>query len=81
MSGRAKPELVLYVKDGCSLCDQARALLADLAVPYRLAEDPRYAERVPVLEIDGAVVGELRITRRQVRRALRRARRTGRPSA
>lgn len=77
MSGHM-PEVVIYVKDDCSLCDDARALLDDLAVPYRLAEDPRYAQRVPVLEIDGSVVAELRVTRRRVRRALRRARRAGR---
>ena len=62
--------VVLYGRPGCHLCDDARAGLLRLAArrPFRLREvdieaDPallrRYLERIPVVEVDGAVVSEL----------------------
>ena len=63
--------VTLYVRPGCHLCDQARdeilALRAELA-PFELREvdiesdevlHARYLERIPVVEVDGAVVSEL----------------------
>jgi hypothetical protein len=63
--------VTLYVRPGCHLCDEARegilALRAELA-PFELREvdiesdealHARYLERIPVVEVDGAVVSEL----------------------
>jgi hypothetical protein len=63
------PSLVLYVRDGCHLCDQ---FLVELSLELggagdgvRIVDvdtDPalaiRYGLRVPVLEYDGHVAGE-----------------------
>jgi glutaredoxin len=64
--------VVLYSKPDCSLCDNARGLLDSLGVPYEIAEDPRFALRVPVIEVDGRIVTEGRVSERAVRRALKR---------
>lgn len=64
--------LVLYSKPHCELCDEARAMLDALGHTYEVAEDPRYALRVPVIEVDGRVITEGRVSERAVRRALRR---------
>lgn len=63
--------VTLYARPGCHLCDQAReailALRGELA-PFELREvdiesdealHARYLERIPVVEVDGAVVSEL----------------------
>ena len=51
--------IVFYTKPGCHLCDDARGLLEAWAVPYEVVEsDPRYELRVPVVELDGAVIAE-----------------------
>lgn len=63
--------LVLYSKPSCQLCDEARAMLDAIGHPYQIAEDPRYALRVPVIEVDGRIVTEGRISERAVRRAVR----------
>lgn len=67
------PTIVLYTKPGCSLCDDARAVLDGMGVRYEEAEDARYAARVPVVEVDGEIVSELRVSERGLRRALKRA--------
>jgi hypothetical protein len=63
--------VILYGREDCHLCDEARAVIAEL-----LAEAPdleltevdidsdeellkRYLERIPVVELDGRIVGEL----------------------
>ena len=51
------PDLILYQRDDCHLCDQALAVLAAAGVPdfesVWIDEDPvlqaRYGDRVPVL--------------------------------
>ena len=64
--------ITLYDKPGCCLCDDARALLEDLAhdVDFELREvdirdDPnvfaRYRYRIPVIAINGREVLEGRI--------------------
>ncbi len=65
------PELVLYSRPDCHLCDEARVLLDSLrgAPPaFELREvdidtDDRllaaYLERIPVVEHRGEVIGEL----------------------
>jgi glutaredoxin len=54
------PEIVLYTRQGCHLCDDAAAVLARHGLGYRAVDvdaDPvlraRYNECVPVVEIDG----------------------------
>jgi hypothetical protein len=60
--------LVLYVREGCHLCDR---FLVDLGIELAGAAEPlivdvdndpglaaRYGLRVPVLEIDGVTAGE-----------------------
>lgn len=63
--------LVLYARPGCHLCDEAREEALPLvreAGDVRFdevnieADDrllARYLERIPVLELDGLVIGEL----------------------
>jgi len=58
------PQVTLYGKPGCHLCDDARAVVERVraARPFELREvdvslDPElnraYGERIPVLELDG----------------------------
>lgn len=74
--------VTLYVRPGCHLCDEAReeilALRAELA-PFELREvdiesdealHARYLERIPVVEVDGAVVSELVPERERLRASL-----------
>jgi len=58
--------ILLYTRRGCHLCEEAEDLLTAHGVPAALVdvdESPeaaaRYDLRVPVLEIDGQVVGTL----------------------
>lgn len=64
--------VVLYTTSDCELCDEARRMLDALGHPYEVAHDPRYDLRVPVIEVDGRIVTEGRLSERAVRRALRR---------
>ncbi len=63
------PEVVLYGRDGCCLCDDARVILERVRAryPFALIErdieaDDRllraYLERIPVVTIDGVEVFE-----------------------
>ncbi len=52
--------LVLYGRDGCHLCDEARAVLVRIGHPFEevdIEADPelhgRYLERIPVVALDG----------------------------
>ncbi|HET8593376.1 MAG TPA: glutaredoxin family protein [Solirubrobacterales bacterium] len=61
----------LYARPDCHLCDEARAELESLrseGLDFELEEVDiesdhellsRYLERIPVIELDGAVIGEL----------------------
>jgi glutaredoxin len=63
--------VVLYTRDGCHLCDEARQMLLSLQEPaggFELREidietdddlHARFLERIPVVEVDGAIVAEL----------------------
>ncbi len=65
------PQVRLYARPDCHLCDEARAELERLradGLDFELAEVDidsddsllkRYLERVPVIEVDGEVVSEL----------------------
>jgi glutaredoxin len=70
--------VVFYTKPGCHLCDDARGLLDGWGVAYEVVEsDPRYEIRVPVIELDGAVVAEAPIDEHALARALGVGRRSG----
>ena len=52
--------LVLYSREGCHLCDDARAVLERIGHPFEevdIETDPelhrRYLERIPVVALDG----------------------------
>jgi len=54
------PRITLFSRPGCHLCDDARAVLDRVGIPYeeRNIEDDdalhrRYLERIPVVAIDG----------------------------
>ncbi|HEX9774619.1 MAG TPA: glutaredoxin family protein [Actinomycetota bacterium] len=66
--------VVLFSKPDCPLCEEATAMLEAMGVTFEPAADPAYADRVPVITVDGAIVTEGRVSERAVRRALRRAR-------
>jgi glutaredoxin len=66
------PQVTLYSKAGCHLCDEARAMLDEIAtqVSYDLTEidirkDPQlfelYRYRIPVILLNETVVAEGRI--------------------
>lgn len=79
MHRTSRPQIVLYSRRGCHLCEQAEDMLACLAPeatimdvdaePHRAAA---YGTRVPVVEIDGVVVLEGRFDEPQLLAAIRR---------
>lgn len=73
--------ILLYMKAGCHLCDDARAHLEDLAADHHftfdevdIRRDPaifeRYRYRIPVITIDGVERLEGRITADDIRALL-----------
>jgi predicted thioredoxin/glutaredoxin len=67
----------LITRQGCHLCDEALTVLRGLGVEPELRDvdaDPelftQYDFRVPVVLVDGRVVGEGQIKRETLRRAL-----------
>jgi glutaredoxin len=73
--------VTLYGKPGCHLCDEARAVVSEVRRerPFELVEvditfDPgvnrRYAERIPVLELNGEEVFEFVVEPEELRRRL-----------
>jgi glutaredoxin len=69
--------VVLITRKGCHLCDEALTTLRSLGVEPTLQDvdaDDRlhdlYDFRVPVVLLDGRIVGEGRIGRDELRRAL-----------
>jgi len=76
------PELVLYSRADCHLCEQMKGIVQQVATEYpvRLKEididaDPalreRYNEEVPVLFVDGRKAFKYRVTARELRARLR----------
>jgi glutaredoxin len=74
-------EVVLYGREGCCLCDDARAILERVRAdhPFALAEvdietDDRllraYLERIPVVTIDGTEAFDLFVDEAELRRRL-----------
>jgi len=64
-------QITLYARPDCHLCDEARRILDDLIseaadlelIERDIEEDDAllrtYLERIPVIELDGRVIGEL----------------------
>jgi hypothetical protein len=74
-------DVVLYGRDGCCLCDDARALLLRVRAerPFNFSERDidrddgllhRYLERIPVVTIDGAEAFELFVDESELRARL-----------
>ena len=86
------PEVVLYGRPGCCLCDEARDVLERVRaeVPFTLVERDietddallrAYLERIPVVTIDGEEMFELWVEEPRLRASLAgAAASTGRPS-
>jgi len=81
-----RPTVVLYGREGCCLCDEARALLLRAQERYRFAFEERdierddallaaYLERIPVVTIDGHETFALRIDEAELERTLSRVER------
>jgi hypothetical protein len=86
------PSVVLYGRDGCCLCDDAREILLRVreAHPFALQErdieaDDRllsvYLERIPVVTIDGVEVFEFFVDERELTRLIAEAPATDGPGA
>ena len=76
---RATPMVVIYTREGCHLCDEAKQLLATFGIaPTEVDIDTdatllgQYDDCVPVVEIDGKVRFRGRIDAVLLRRILRR---------
>ncbi len=79
----AAPRVVLYVREACHLCEDARAVVAaacaetgERFVERDVDTDPglraEYGELVPVVTVDGVRQGYWRLDAARVRRALAR---------
>ncbi len=74
--------LTLYTRPGCHLCDEARDAIAGLRgelSPFELREVDidsddtlltAYLERIPVVEVDGAIISELVLDPDELRAAV-----------
>jgi glutaredoxin len=78
---RALKTVTLFGRDGCHLCDDARAVLlrVQAAHPFRLeeidveADDAlleRYLERIPVIALDGEELFDFFVDEEALRRKL-----------
>jgi glutaredoxin len=70
-------KVVLVTRKGCHLCDQALTFIQELGIEPELQDvdaDERlhdlYDWRVPVVLLDGQIVGEGRLGREELSRAL-----------
>jgi glutaredoxin len=71
-------DVILYTRDGCHLCDEAKVVLREQGLTPRevdIDNDPalveRYGECVPVVVIDGKERFRGRVERTLLRRLLR----------
>ena len=79
------PNLLIYSKPDCHLCDKMKAVVRQVAgsragvtiTEIDITKDPmlvdRYGLEIPVLMIDGRKVAKYRITEKELRRILERA--------
>ncbi len=74
-------QVILYGREGCCLCDEARAVLARVRAqrPFQFTELDidhdeallcAYLERIPVVTIDGVEVFELWVDESELRQRL-----------
>ena len=75
------PNVTLYSKPDCPLCDEAREALARVhaRVPFGLEEvdittdrtlEERYVERIPVVALDGEELFDLHVDEHELQRRL-----------
>ena len=75
------PEVILYSRPGCHLCDDARAVLMRVRAGHPFAYSERdidgddalqraYLERIPVVTIDGVIAFELFVDEAKLTSAL-----------
>ena len=69
--------LTLYGREGCHLCDEARAVLVGIGEPFDevdIESDDdllkRYLERIPVIALDGEELYDFFVDERDLRRRL-----------
>jgi glutaredoxin len=69
------PRITLYGREGCHLCDQARAVLERIGEPFDevdIESDDdlfkRYLERIPVITLDGAELYDFFVDEQDLRR-------------
>jgi glutaredoxin len=69
--------IVLYTRDGCHLCDEARAVLERIGEPFEetdISTDPEltadYGDQIPVVLLDGREHGYWRVDEARLRRDL-----------
>jgi glutaredoxin len=79
MHRTSRPQIVLYSRRGCHLCERAEDMLSSLAPEATLVDvdaEPGhaalYGTRVPVVEVDGTVVIEGRFDESRLADAIRR---------
>ncbi len=81
MTTGLQPAVVLYGREGCCLCDDARELLLRVREKHEFTFEERdieqddtllaaYLERIPVVTIDGIEAFELLIDEAELERAL-----------
>ena len=75
-----EPRLTLYTRPGCHLCEVAAADLREIGEPFTevdITADPEleleYAERIPVVMLDGKEHGYWRVEKDRLRRDLARS--------
>jgi glutaredoxin len=69
--------ITLYGRDGCHLCDDARAVLERVGEPFAEVDIDsdddlfkRYLERIPVIALDGEELYDFFVDERDLRRRL-----------
>ncbi len=75
-----RPTVTVYTRTGCHLCDEAIAIVEEVAAGRARIElvdidgDPalfdRYTIRVPVVAVDGVEIADYQIAREQLESAL-----------
>jgi glutaredoxin len=69
--------ITLYGRDGCHLCDEARAVLERIGEPFEEVDIEsgdellkRYLERIPVIALDGDELYDFFVDEQDLRRRL-----------
>ena len=82
MTDRSQPEVVLYTRTGCHLCEDAKQVLLDAGVTFTAVDidsdielQRQYHEQIPALFIAGRKAFKYRIDPVELRRKMDLARR------